>query len=119
MAVAPLFGHLAASCSTNLWCQEHKLQMTLLPCELQQRLGGNSPVDGIHKHVKLIHGPEGALGILAQRQDEGNCCEGSLSTCRYVTADMYTGRAQAHLDAMEAAGHLHGSVQQSGYVWLT
>lgn len=63
----------------HLWCQQYKLSGALLQSKLQQCLCCNTPVDGVHEHVVLVHGPEGTLSEFAKCQDERNCRERALA----------------------------------------
>ena len=72
---------LALSWGTYLRCQEDELEVRVLQAVAEEVLHGNTPVDGVHENIKLIHSTERGLCPLAKSKRKGYCGIALLSTC--------------------------------------
>lgn len=60
----------------------------MLQAIAEEVLHGNSPIDGVHENIKLIHGTERRLCPLTQSQRKRHCGVALLSACKqYAVAE--------------------------------
>lgn len=60
----------------------------MLQAVAEQVLHGNTPVDGVHENIELIHGTERRLCPLTQSKRKGHCGVALLSPCKpYAVAE--------------------------------